>query len=85
VVCDELVSFKLVKANINPSQKNALLEFLRGVETKYRETLEACVSWRIDYIDKINYNVKGDAQRTFACEVSLITMGEEIDSLNEML
>ena len=61
IVCDEFRSFRLVKSNIDPKLKNGLVDFLRNVESAYQETLEACVSWRIDYIDKTNYNVKGDA------------------------
>jgi hypothetical protein len=70
---------------VDPGQKNALIDFLRNVEGAYSETLAGCISWRIDYIDKTNYNVRGDAQRSFACEVHLITMGEEIDGLIDLL
>jgi hypothetical protein len=50
-----------VRSNVDPVQKNALIDFLRNIEGSYAETLNNCVSWRIDYIDKTNYNIKGDA------------------------
>ena len=84
-VCDEIKNFRLVKSNVDTLQKNGLIDFLRNVEGSYAETLARCVSWRIDYIDKTNYNVKGDAQRSFAIEIQLITQGEEIEGLTELL
>ena len=74
-VCDEIKNFRLVKSNVDPLQKNGLIDFLRNVGGSYAETLAKCISWRIDYIEKTYYNVKGDAQRSFGIEIQLITQG----------
>jgi hypothetical protein len=49
------------------------------------EPLSQAVSWRLDFLERTSYSVKGDAQRSFACESFLITIEEEHLGLKDML
>lgn len=73
-VYDEIKNFKLVHSNVDNKQKFALMDYFKYIEQVYEEPMSKAVSWRLDFLERTSYSVKGDAQRSFACEIFLITI-----------
>ena len=71
--CDEIKNFKLVRSSVDHSQKNQLMLFIKKLEQCYSDILALPISWKIEFTERTSYTVKGDAKRSFVCEISLIT------------
>lgn len=53
------------------------MDYFKYIDQVYEEPLAKAVSWRLDFLERTSYSVKGDAQRSFACEIFLITIDDE--------
>jgi hypothetical protein len=80
-VCDEIKDFRIVKSNVDSSQRTQLMSFIKMIEISFENALAKTISWRVDFDEFTNYTVKGDAQRSFAFKISLITSSEHDRSL----
>ena len=54
--------------------------FIKKLEQCYSDILALPISWKIDFTERTSYTVKGDAKRSFVCEISLITSSAMRDS-----
>ena len=74
LVFDELKNFALVKSNINDFQRARVMDFIRTLPVTFKENLQNVISWRVELSERLAYSIKGDAMRSFQCDVFLISL-----------
>ena len=50
------------------------MDFIRNIGSTFKENLDYAVSWRVDFAERISYNIKGDAKRSFFCDLHFISL-----------
>ena len=74
LVFDELKNFALVKSNINDFQRARVMDFIRTLPVTFKENLQNVISWRVELSERLAYSIKGDAMRSFQCDVFFISL-----------
>ena len=59
---------------MNDYAKTRLLEFIKKIDQTFAENLKYSISWKVELTEKTTYGIKGDAKRTFICELYLICL-----------
>ncbi|CDW82361.1 UNKNOWN [Stylonychia lemnae] len=85
IIYDEVKNFIMVKCNINELQRVRVLEYMKNINASFTDNLKFAISWRVDFAERISYSVKGDAKRSFYCDMFLISLEENADELKPVI
>jgi hypothetical protein len=59
---------------VNDYSKARFMEYVRNIDKTFAENLKYSISWKVDFIERICYGIKGDAKRDFICEFFMISI-----------